>query len=280
MFVSLDKEGHFVNRFNLDFGKLATIFALVILPFLSLHSQLKTNSDRWFDKPFYWATGQIQNSFFSYSTGLQNFVTQYLSLVGIIQENHTLKTQNEELKAELLQFKTLQGEIDHLRSTLGFRERATFKYMDAEVIGFDLFGEFNSILIDRGEEDGVKKGEAVISSKGAVGYILRVLKSTSLVLFIGDRNAVVDAMAERTHSRGIVEGRGNFLSEMLQVDKGQDIQAEDLIVTSGMDQTFPKGIPLARVQRVENRASSASLRVVLKPLVAPQELQTVYVVKK
>ena len=76
----------------------------------------------------------------------------------------------------------------------------------------------------------------------------------------------------------LIEGKNNSSCAMRYVEKSEDVKEGDIIVTSGLDNIFPKGFPVATVVAVENKAFSVSLKVDLKPIVDPDKIEEVFVV--
>ncbi|MGE3759649.1 MAG: rod shape-determining protein MreC, partial [Pseudobdellovibrionaceae bacterium] len=125
---------------------------------------------------------------------------------------------------------------------------------------------------------GLKAGQAVITVGGVVGYVFKPDVFTSQVLLITDRYANVDGVVQRSRARGIVEGKSSSTCQLLYVEKAADVQPGDLIVTSGLDNIFPKGFPVATVDQVSSTPSSVSLKVDLTPVVDPNKIEEVFVI--
>ena len=124
---------------------------------------------------------------------------------------------------------------------------------------------------------GWKKNMAAITEGGVVGYVIRPQYLTSQVLLLTDRYASVDAIVQRTRSRGIVEG---FTKEFCQLNyiKTESVEPGDLVVTSGLHNIFPKGFPIATVDKVEKTLFDVSPKVKLKPVVNPFNLEELFII--
>jgi rod shape-determining protein MreC len=142
----------------------------------------------------------------------------------------------------------------------------------------DLMSDHNTIQINKGSNHGLKSGMAVISVDGVVGHIFKTEMWTSQVLLLTDRYSVVDGLIARSRARGIVEGKNSSLISLRYIEKSEDVQVGDLVVTSGLDNIFPKGFPIAKVESVEDRSYSVSLRVELSPVVNPNKIEEVFVI--
>jgi rod shape-determining protein MreC len=106
-------------------------------------------------------------------------------------------------------------------------------------IGRDPSSWFKTILIDKGSDDGVSRGAGVITPEGMVGRMVEVAASTSKVLLITDINSSVDAVVKRNRARGIVEGQGENRCRLSYVLKTEDVQPDDVLVSSGSGKNRP-----------------------------------------
>ena len=149
----------------------------------------------------------------------------------------------------------------------------------AKVIGRDLSSDHATIMIDRGRNDGVKPMQAVMTIEGAVGYVFRVDPGTSRVMLITDRYSVVDGIVQRSRARGLVEGKSLDACLLKYVNKSADVVTGDLIVTSGLDSIFPKGLPIASVELVNKKPYTVTLDVELKPVVNPNKVEELFIVR-
>ena len=267
-----------MNWFNFDLRKALLWLGAALLPLVSINMQQRPSKTDWFDRPFSFMAGSLQNGFFSLSDGVRGTTSLYVNLIDIKKDNQSLKSENETLKTQLLAMQELQKENDRLAGLLDFQAKTKMQLIAARVISRDLLTDHATIRISKGTHHGLKAGEAVISTQGVVGYIFRPEAFTSQILLITDRYSVVDGIVARSRARGIVEGKGPDACILRYVEKSEDIQKGDLIVTSGIDNIFPKGFPVATVEEVENKPYAPSLRVELKPVVDPDKLEEVFVI--
>jgi rod shape-determining protein MreC len=184
---------------------------------------------------------------------LGNLWTRYVSLVGIDAENRELKLRLRSLEAEHRRDAEIELENRRLSRLLDFQGDVPSQLVTARVIAKDASGLFQSFTLDRGEGSGIKPGMAVVCADGVVGRIAQVSPHASRVLLISDHNSGVDALVQRTRARGIVEGALNRTCSMKFIKRGDEIDVNDVIVTSGLDGLFPKGILIGRVSRVTRK---------------------------
>jgi rod shape-determining protein MreC len=124
----------------------------------------------------------------------------------------------------------------------------------------------------------VNKGQAAITFEGVVGYVFNAEAHSAQVLVLTDRFAVIQAVVQRTRARGLVQGEAVDRCQLKYLHRADDVLEGDVIVTSGLDNVFPKGYPIANVVEVEKKNYGITQRVVLRPIVDPSRLEEVFVV--
>ncbi|MGE3973290.1 MAG: rod shape-determining protein MreC [Bdellovibrionales bacterium] len=266
------------HLFQFDLKKAILVAFVVALPLLSINIQRGPDEPPWYAQPFSYVAGNIQNGYASFSQGVRGTVALYLNLIDIKVDNRLLKKEIAELKAQLGQMAELSLENERLNKLLNFQQQAPMKLLAARVTGQDLLRDHRTIRINRGTEEGIVKGLAVITFEGAVGYVLNAEPHSSQVLVITDRYAVVDALIQRTRARGIVAGAAIDRCRLKYLHRADDVVEGDVIVTSGLDNIFPKGFPIATVVGVEKKNYGITQKVDLRPIVDPSRLEEVFVV--
>ncbi len=266
-----------MNFLNFDLKKLLSFLFILSLPLISINMQRNHLRQGWYDKPFTFLGSVTQTGFFSFSDAIRSNTSLYLNLINIKKENLDLKSQNQELLARLETMGEMQKETERLNQLLDFKSRTKMELVAARVMSKDLVSDHKTLLINKGTQHGFKPGQAVITVGGAVGYIFRPEAWTSQVLLISDRYSVVDGIIARSRARGIVEG--NVTGAALRyVEKSEDVRVGDMVITSGLDNIFPKGFPVAMVEKVEDKSYSVSLKVDLRPVVDPDKVEEVFVI--
>ncbi|MGD2029667.1 MAG: rod shape-determining protein MreC [Desulfobacterales bacterium] len=165
-----------------------------------------------------------------------------------------------------------------LRNLLEFRRSIANKVIAAEVIGKDSSPWFNTIMIDKGKDDGVKKGAAVVIPEGIVGQVAEVSTNYSKVLLIIDHNSAVDALVQRTRARGIIKGSSSDRCLFKYVLRKKSVMVGDTVVSSGLDGVFLKGLPVGRVSDVIRPDSGIFQEVSVTPYVDFERLEEVLVI--
>ena len=278
----LESKKHFVsiegmNWFNFDLRKTLWLLAVILIPLVSVNTQRTPFETGWYNRPFSFLAGAVESSFFSFADGVRQTVRLYVYLVGVKRDNLQLRKDSDLISSQLRLMDELKVENERLAKLLDFKAKSKMEMVAAQVVSHDLFEDHSTLQINKGTFHGLKHGQAVISVEGAVGHIFRPSPFHSHVLLLNDRFSVVDGIVSRSRARGIVEGRGTQGMSLRYVEKSEDVQVGDKIVTSGLDNIFPKGFPVAHVVNVENKSFQVSLRVDLKPVVDPNRVEEVFV---
>jgi rod shape-determining protein MreC len=206
------------------------------------------------------------------------FWRNYISLVGVREENERLRRRILELEQQAVRIAEVELTDRRLGELLRFRSRLDGDVQAAQIIGRDPFPSFGTVIISKGEADGVRKSMAVLSQFGVVGQIMTTSAHSSRVLLITDHNSGVDALVQRTRARGIVEGSLDGRCIMKYLKREEDVEDGDRIVTSGLDGIFPKGILVGEVAHV-TRGTRGLLQVAeVHPTVPLDRIEEVLVV--
>ncbi len=184
-----------------------------------------------------------------------------------------LRTENEALRARLLdtsldaqRYESAAAEVASLRRLIGAAERLDRKSIPAEILyaGRDPYAR--KVVVDRGTQHGVRQGSPVVDERGIVGQLTRAHAFVSEVTLLTDKGQAIPVQVLRNGLRAIAFGDGaSGLLELRYMAANVDVEGGDLLVTSGLDGTYPPGLPVASVVRVERDASSTFARVLAQP---------------
>jgi rod shape-determining protein MreC len=166
------------------------------------------------------------------------------------------------------QVEQLAQENARLRGLLALRERITTPAAAAQVL-YDAADPYTRrVIIDKGMLQGIEAGSPVIDESGVLGQVTRVHPLISEVTLVTDRDHAIPVLNVRTGARSVAFGdpltRGGSL-ELRFMAGNADVQAGDILTTSGVDGVYPPGLPVARVVTVERRADSAFARISCAP---------------
>lgn len=201
----------------------------------------------------------------------------YASLVDLARDNMQLKEEVKLLRQRLYQAREAELENRRLRRLLQLGERIRLTYRPARVVAFDPMSKSRTLRIDRGAEGGVERGQAVVTEEGVVGRIMRVGAHHADVLLITDTRSAIDSFVQRTRDQGTVEGLGNGTCRIKYLLRGTDIRDGDVIVTSGYDGLFPRGLPVGIIRGDEARRYGVSEEAELLPFVDLSRVEEVLI---
>jgi rod shape-determining protein MreC len=193
---------------------------------------------------------------------------------------HNLKLRHEidALKAQLLKQEEDSSENERLRALLDLKSRSTFKTAAAFVIGKD-FNSFRPYLIlDKGASSAIKKYDPVLTPSGLVGKVLEVGRFSSKIVLINDPDLSVPALNVRTREQGLVSGTLDGRCKLRFLDADSDVKESDLIVTSGLNMSYPEGIVIGKVRLVGIESSGLGKFAILEPAVRVSSIEEVLIV--
>lgn len=211
---------------------------------------------------------------------IEDVIKKYVWLRNVQEENEALRRQVTALEQRLADYREAYIENLRLRRLLDFKSTIHVETIAAQVVLHNLTGWFQTILIDKGFLDHVAPDMAVVNDEGVVGRILDVSDRYSRVLLITDPGSAVDAIVQRNRVRGILNGKDSNSCFLRYVRGNQDVQVGDLIVTSGKDGIYPKGLRLGVVQGVVKDPVDLFQRIQVKPLVRLTALEELLVIKR
>jgi len=187
----------------------------------------------------------------------------------LIEENQRLLQELLTISGSVQTQAALQQENQRLRDLLAATEGRKFTFQFAEMIRVDLDPFSHKIWIDRGVDEGVIIGQAVIDGLGVVGQVEDVHRHYSTVRLISDPDHALPVQINRTGLRTVAYGSGETSYLLMpNVPLQADVSQGDVIVTSGLGDRFPPGFPVGVVERVERNSGETFAKVYLQPFAA------------
>ncbi len=201
----------------------------------------------------------------------------YFSLVSASRENERLK------KALTIALEKNKDRIEvelsnlRLRNLLNFKNTMNMEALACEVIAKDPSALIRTVIINKGEMDGLSQGMPVVVPEGVVGRIIELSGHYAKVLLAVDINSGVDALIQRTRARGIVKGAIYGNCRLDYVIWREDVKKEDVVISSGLDGVYPKGFRLGRVSDIVKNNSGIFQEIIVEPFVDFEKLEEVLV---
>jgi len=255
-----------------------TLFLFLLL-FWLVTVQVKAGRLAFMEKPVLAVSGFFERIITAPFRFVESTARGYVFLVRTERENRRLRSNVERLTLENSMTNELLIENERLRELLDFKKIQPPSTITAQVIGKETSPASRTITINKGANDGIAKDMAVITAEGIVGRVQTALGGTAKVLLLTDPGSTLAVRVQRNREEGLLEGKIERCA-LKYVSYYADIQEGDLLVTSGLDGIFPKGLPVARVVQVTKHEASAFQSVVAEPAVALSRLEEALVLRK
>jgi rod shape-determining protein MreC len=193
--------------------------------------------------------------------------TTYVDWKSVRSENSMLRLEAERLRLQALRVEETRQENARLRRLLALRESLPLSALAGEVVAREEDGWVRALTVNRGHGSGVTRQMAVIVPQGLVGRVLRVRAGASVIQLLNDAESTVGGVIQRTRTPGLVEGDSKGTLRLKYTARGAQVEVGDLVVTSGVGNLFPKGLPIGRVTEVQDKGSALFHFAVLAPAV-------------
>jgi len=204
----------------------------------------------------------------------------YIYLVHTQGDNQQLKKQVAQLRSENSRLlEQMQTDL-RLRKVLQIKTQLVGPVKVAEVVGRGPSPFLQSLFINKGRKDGLVRGMPVLQTDGLVGRLEKTSDHHAQVLLLNDPGFAVDCLSQRSRVRGVWTGHPDGFCQIKYVSRNDDIQTGDTIITSGLDELFPKGITLGRVKRVVSQVKGNFLFVEVSPQVNLGQIEEVLIIQK
>lgn len=208
--------------------------------------------------------------------GIRSMWNHYFALQNTSRENEELKRENDTLKLQLTQLQSKAAEADRLAALLKFRQtNLDVPMASARVIGGSADSASQTIYLDRGERDGIRRNMGVITPDGVVGKVIESYKDTAQVLLLTDKDSGVGAKLAESGLQSPVGGTGEPLLIMKYIPNDDDVNSGEHVVTSGMDRIFPRDLPVGTIAEI--KAGNPFKQIRVRPAANLQRLDEVFV---
>lgn len=202
------------------------------------------------------------------------------SVRNVRKENMELKIKLSEIEAGLTELEEIKYENQILREELGFNERRDLNLEPAFIIGFDATNYSQSIIINKGKEEGIELNDPVIASQGIlVGQVTEVYDRTAKVLLVIDSRSSIPAIVQDDRASGVVKGQHGIGLVMETISQDEEIKIGERVITSGIEGEFPKGLLIGEISNIKKVSNELFQEAELKTLINYSELEMVFAIK-
>jgi len=198
------------------------------------------------------------------------FWERYIYLVALKQRNDDLEAEAAQLRRANMLLRDKAQSAERLEELLGFRSPDQWNFSGARVVAHRMgpAGMLATLTVDRGSASGIEPDMPVVTPDGVVGRVLETGATASSVLLVTDSNSRIAVIGDQNRSPGMLSGQGygqplavRFVNLNALIDTGE------LLLSSGLSGLYPKGLPVARVTKVQRSDISLFLTVEAEPLV-------------
>lgn len=264
------------------YRELILVAILLVVPLAVFFAHARRPSERSrVDRAVVWLATPVERAVAWTVTGVLDAWSGYVALRGAHQRAHDLDRRVRDLELEKQQLLAARDEAERLRTLLAFRQEAGARtYVGGRVIGIRLGTTGRQLLtIDRGSDDGIAPMMPVVVAEGVVGRVHAAAGHTADVLVASDVNSVVAVRVERTRARANVRGLGK--PDLCRLDfalRTEDIIEGDLLVTSGTDGVFPRGLPVGKATQLDRQGRGLFQDAKVVPAVDVTKVEEVLVI--
>jgi len=184
----------------------------------------------------------------------------------LLKENRALKQEALILKNRLLKFSALEKENIRLRGLLENSFKLGEQVLIAELLSVNLNPYKHVVVINKGSRFGIFNGQAAIDAYGVYGQVIQANPLSSEVILITDPSHAISVEINRNGLRTIAVGSGLIdRIDLPFLPNNSDIQIGDLLVTSGLDNTFPAGYPVGSITSISREPGNSFAIVHAQP---------------
>ena len=227
---------------------------LVISSLIIISRQVRDSAGvTYFQRSVVSVAAPFQSGFSAAISSVRSVWGHYLFLFGTREENSRLKEEVNQLRAEV---QTLREEIyraGRLEEFSSYRFETGFKGIAARVIGESPDPWTRTIVVNRGELEGLKRDLPVVTPDGLVGSVVETSGHSSVVRLIVDRASRVPVLVSRSRARAILEGENSGTCQLKYLDRTEDVKEGDIVITSGLAGIYPRGLEVGTITRIVTR---------------------------
>ena len=217
-------------------------------------------------------------AFSSLDHGISDAWEGYIALQNVREENRQLRRDIELLRGQNNQLRDSVSATPRYETLLNFKQQIPSRTVAAQVIGRDATNWYRGVILNKGENDGVRLEMGVITPAGVVGRIVKTNSTSSVVLLVTDPNNAIAGLVQRTRDEGIVEGTSHGRARLKYIPLLSRVQPGDRVVTSGLTGAFPRGLAIGGLTQVEKSEGDLFQSTEIDPAVDLSKLDEVLVI--
>lgn len=258
---------------------------LLTLAFIFLVSTLGSQKFGSLHKLVLEAVGPLQKVVTRTSSYMETFKSEY---VDILQDSLRLREENKRLIQQLQENESLLNKSREAMATnASLRKLLEFKNtldqqqtVAATIVGKDPSTQFRSVIIDRGSNSNVQKGNPVVNNDGVVGQVFTVSPNYAKVLLAIAPSSAIDVLLQKSRVRGILKGDGTLTYRLEYILKTAEIEEGEHVVTAGYGGVFPTGLQIGVVSKIIKKPRGMFHEIEVTPSVDYQKLEHLLILQQ
>lgn len=203
---------------------------------------------------------------------------RYIALQHVWEENQRLQQEIQQLQGKQNRLREQAILAKEFQKLSMYQASAPMMTIPARIIGRNASNWYRAMIIDKGAHDGINMEMGVITNAGVVGRVVRVNRTTSIVLLLSDPNVAITGMIQSSRDEGIIQGTPQGNIHMKYLPPLSPVQVDDVVVTSGLTDDFPRGLHIGHIRQVTKAATDLFQSGEITPIVDFAKLEGVLVI--
>ena len=210
---------------------------------------------------------------------LQNAIAAPQDLARLRQRNSEMEAEVSRMQTEIIVLKQQISETRVLSALVDFaRVQPENRYLAATVIGRDPSPFFEYVIINRGSDDGLRRGMPVVTQQGLVGRVAAVTADAARVQLITDPASNINVKLEPSRAQAVIRGAVSGEISLDMIPQSAPVEIGDLILTSGLGGNYPTNILIGQVTGVRRRETDLFQSASVQPVVDFNQLEIVLII--
>jgi rod shape-determining protein MreC len=203
---------------------------------------------------------------------------EYVALRHVREDNRQLRRDLEVLQRQNSDLRESAVAAQRLAALLEFKEQFVPQTVAARVMGRDSTNWYSSVILNKGDRDGIRPEMGVMTSAGIVGRIVKTGPFSSIALLVTDPHNAITGIIQRSRDEGIVEGTSQGRARIKYLPLLANIRVGDIVVTSGLTGGFPRGIVIGTVLTMQKEEGELFQSAEIAPQADLSKLEEVLII--
>jgi len=195
------------------------------------------------------------------------------------EDNALLRKRIDELLLERSRYQEAVLENKRLKELLKLIESRQQYIAAAKVLSRGTDQWSHTLVLDKGQKDGVSKDMSAITPKGLAGKIFEVTGSYSKLLLLTDINFSASVRLQESRKEGVISGTGSRMAILKYIPYEDEVKIGDIVITSGLDQLFPPGVPVGFISKIDKKGSDHFQYIEVTPYADDSKIEEVLIIK-